>query len=118
MDKENITEEQVKDNLETGIVMAIEEKKRDLFNRIDNIVSEISVKPGSKSFFAIHELARILKSAATFPNAVIQGRPSTRELGAVQDLYAIKDLQVELAICAIARGQEEQDNNSQEETNE
>lgn len=116
--EEQITEEQVKDNLETGIVMAIEAKKREFINRIDNTVAEISVKEGSKSYFALHELVRILKSAATFPNAVVLGKPSQRELDAVADLYAIKDLQHELAIITIARQQEENDNNTQTQENE
>lgn len=114
--QEEVTEEQVKDNLETGIVMAIEGKKRELFNRIDNITGEISVKHGSKSYYALNELVRILKSAATFPNAVVQGKPSQRELDAVADLYAIKDLQLELGIVTIGRAQEEQHKQSRKET--
>jgi hypothetical protein len=115
---EQITEEQVKDNLENGLVMVIEEKKKEFFNKIDGIAKNISVKPNSKSAYALMELIRVLKSAATFPTPTLKGKPSERELHAVANLYEIKDLQIEMAICAIGRLQEEQDNNSQEESNE
>lgn len=113
-----ITEEQVKDNLETGLIMAIEEKSKEFFNKIDDIAKNISVKPNSKSAYALMELIRVLKSSATFPNAALQGTPSERELLTINDLYAIKDLQIEMAICAIGRLQEEQDNSSKETDNE
>lgn len=112
---EKITEEQVKDNLETGIVMAIEEKKRGFFSTVDELASSIAVKPNSKSMYALNELVRIIKSAATFPSAQIPKSPSERELKAVQDLYSIKDLQIELAICTIGRAQEDNDNAKEQE---
>jgi chemotaxis response regulator CheB len=103
MNKEEITEEQVKDNLETGLVMAIEEKSKVLAENL----KELSKK----------ELIRLIKSAASFPNPNLRAGATQAELTAVQNLYAIKDLQVELAICTIGRAQEEQ-NNSEGEDNE
>lgn len=100
---ENVTEDQVKDNMEVGIIMAIDEKK----NLLNEQIKDLSKK----------ELTRLIRNAANFPQQVsVNG---ARELAATQTLYAIKDLQVEMSILSIGKMQEEQDgNNSEGEQNE
>lgn len=103
-DKKQVTEEQIKDNLENGIVLALQEHIQDFEKKIESLSKK--------------ELKRLLRSAARFPETSLNKGPSNDELEATQRLFAIKDLQVELAIVTLGRQQEELDKHTQKEDND
>lgn len=97
-----ISEEQVKDNLETGLVLAIEEKRKELLGSLENLSKK--------------ELKRLLENVARFPEPrVPSGGFGKSEATATETIYAIKDLQLELGIVTLARKQEENDNSKGED---
>lgn len=98
----NITEEQIQDNMETGIIMAIDEKKAVL----DEQLKDLSKK----------ELVRLIRNAANFPQPVSLTGAKERE--ATETLYTIKDLQVEMALISIGKLQQDNDNESEGGSNE
>lgn len=89
---EQQTEEQTMSNLQEGIILAIEEKREEL---------EALLPLLSKN-----ELKRTIKNMARFPRTP-SSPTSENEAKVLQALFAVKDLQVEMAILSIGEKQKE-----------
>jgi hypothetical protein len=97
--KDKMMESKNMDNLQSGIIMAIEQKA----DEFESLIPSLSK----------NALERLLKDAVRFPRSL----PTTSEVeaSALETLYAIKDLQVELAILTIGKLKEEKDEQIQSE---
>jgi hypothetical protein len=95
--KEEMQELSVDDVLERqqdGIILAI----RDYSSQLEDQIKDLSK----------NELSRLIMNAANFP--LSSATNGSKERIATETLYAIKDLQVELAIHTIGEVQKEKDN--------
>ena len=88
-------ESEAGENLENGIYLAIYEKHREF----DDLTKDFSKK----------QLRKLLDKSITFPSADLDGSESPRFIEGLQNLYAIKELQMELSIIRVAKHQLQQD---------
>lgn len=95
---DNVSVEQIQDNMETGIIMAIDEKKAELKTQLKDLSKK--------------ELVRLINNAANFPQPV--SVTGGAEKTATETLYTIKDLQIEMALISIGKLQEDNDNKESE----
>ena len=97
--KEEMQELSVDDVLERqqdGIILAI----RDFSSKLEEEIKDLNKD----------ELNRLIMNAANFP--LSSATNGSKERIATETLYAIKDLQVELAIHVIGKAQKEQENST------